>query len=88
MTALENDVKVTHWQSFKHRVMWNTLTGRVSRYIITRIGLLFLRIARRMFRWSLGRCSWCGRNCGMSSTISAKGMRCDFGYNQNCRDMK
>jgi len=69
----------------KHKIKWDTKIGWLYRSIITYFGLKFLTLGRRLLKRSLGRCSWCGANCGFDSTISKKGMRCDS-PNKKCTD--
>lgn len=69
--------------SKKHNLKWNTKAGTIARNFATWLALKMLRKSRRLLKWSLGRCSWCGANCGMSSTISKKGMRCSS-LNRGC----
>lgn len=65
-----------NWEAKKHRIKWDTKLGKVSRDTATWIGLKLMGISRRLFKWSAGRCSWCGGNPGFSSTMSHKGLRC------------
>lgn len=60
-----------------HTLIWWTPAGKAARWFATWLGLLLLRGGRRLLRWSLGRCSWCGANPGFQSTVSRKGLRCD-----------
>jgi hypothetical protein len=74
------DVKMTPslwWQGKKSRMKWDTWIGMLTRIVGTWAGICAMRFARICFRWSLGRCSWCGGNPGMSSTISRRGLRCE-----------
>jgi hypothetical protein len=59
-----------------HRWKWGTRSGRFVRESVMHIGLRFLKAGRRLLKWSGGRCSWCGANCGFNSTVSRKGLRC------------
>lgn len=61
----------------RHYMKWETRPGRVARRTAMQIGLALLSAARRLLRWSGGRCSWCGANPGFQSTVSRKGLRCD-----------
>lgn len=60
----------------KHRIKWDTRAGRIAREAATRIALVLMRMSRALLKWSLGRCSWCGSDCGFDSTVSKKGLRC------------
>lgn len=62
--------------SYMHYFKWNTGLGKWTRNAVTWAAVKMMRAARRMLRWSLGRCSWCGGNPGFSSSISRKGLRC------------
>jgi len=64
------------FDAIKHNFKWNTRAGTIIRKIVEWSGVKLLRLGRRFLRWSLGRCSWCGTNCGFSSTVSRKGLRC------------
>ena len=68
-----------------HNLKWGTAPGRWARKFVTWLGWLMMRASRRMFRWSLGRCSWCGANCGFDSVISRKGKRCES-LRRDCRE--
>lgn len=59
------------WQSFKHNQIWWR-----TRKPIAEIAVRLLRMSRRMLRWTGVYCSWCGRDPGMSSSYSRKGLRC------------
>jgi hypothetical protein len=73
-------------QAMTHSLKWDNTVGTVSRGVVTAIGVLAMKLARKCFRWSLGRCSWCGRDCGMSSTISIRGKRCQS-LDSNCSEL-
>lgn len=60
----------------KHNIKWDSKIGDLSRRFVTWCGLKLLKTGRKFLKWSLGRCSWCGANCGFSSTVSNKGLRC------------
>lgn len=63
-------MSVKRFESFKH-VMWGRFRNPVGKF-----GLVLFKIGRKLLKWSLYRCSWCGRNCGLESSISRKGLRC------------
>lgn len=63
--------------AIKHNLKWNTMAGGAARWMVRLTGLVMLRGGRKFLKWSGGRCSWCGANCGMNSTMSAKGLRCE-----------
>ena len=64
------------WSAKKHNIKWDTKAGDLARKTVMRLGLWCLNRGRKLLRWSMGRCSWCGRNCGFDSVISSKGLRC------------
>jgi hypothetical protein len=64
---------------------FNSILGKIILKSITLIGVMAMKFARKCFKFSLGRCSWCGRDCGFDSSISSKGMRC-ASLNHNCQD--
>jgi hypothetical protein len=66
-----------NWESFKHR-LWG-----YNRFWIAILGLVLLKLGRRILKWSGVYCSWCGRDPGMASTYSRKGLRCDS-YDTSC----
>jgi len=66
-----------------HNLIWNTKIGHYIRKIVTFLGYKMMTTGRLLLKWSLGRCSWCGANCGFDSTISRKGMRCSS-LRRNC----
>lgn len=68
-------------------LMWkhNTYLGQVSKTLAGKMGRFSLKIARRLFLYSLKYCSWCGSDCGFDSTISRKGLRCSSNH-RNCVD--
>lgn len=68
------------WYRKKNNLKWGI------KNIIGWVGLRFLWYGRRMLRWSLYRCSWCGANCGLSSAINSKGLRC-FSLDRKCTNM-
>lgn len=74
------------WAGIKHRVKWGTKAGELYRGILTMVGLLFLKMGRRLLKRSLGRCSWCGLNPYFNSTISGKGLRCRT-FTRDCTSM-
>lgn len=61
-----------NWQVIK----WSTPVGSILRKVSMRVGLALLSAARKTLKFSGGRCTWCGRDCGFQSSISRKGMRC------------
>jgi hypothetical protein len=65
-----SNIKVKRFESFKHK-MWEK-----TRDPIGKIGLKLFRLGRKILKWSLYRCSWCGSDCGLSSCINSKGLRC------------
>jgi hypothetical protein len=67
------------YRSFK----FNTRYGRVICKICDSLGVKFIRTGRKLLKWSLGRCSWCGADCGFNSSISQKGKRC-VSFSRNC----
>lgn len=69
----------------KHNLMWNTLAGKFARKSTVWLAVFLMRKSRKMLKWSLGRCSWCGAHCGFDSTVSAKGVRCDS-VRRNCTE--
>jgi hypothetical protein len=69
----------------KHNLMWNTSVGKTYQNILTKIGVISMRFARWCFRKSLGRCSYCGADCGLSSSISKVGKRC-LSLHKNCQE--
>ena len=71
------------WQGKKHRLKWDTWIGALMRDIVTWAGIRAMKFARKCFKWSLGRCSWCGSNPGMSSTVSSRGLRCET-FERHC----
>ena len=71
--------------SIKHNIKWNSRIGDASRSTMTWLGLRLLKLGRRSLKWSLGRCSWCGANCGFSSRVSKKGLRCSS-LHRNCEN--
>lgn len=71
------------WSSFKHNMKWHTKIGSLYRKIIMHSGLFCLYFGRFLLRKSLGRCSWCGLDPGMSSSVSKKGLRCNT-LDRNC----
>lgn len=73
---------MSKFKDFKHVVKFRTGIGSLARITVTFIGILFMKAARKCFKWSLNRCSWCGRNSGMG-IISSKGHRC---INGHCQD--
>ena len=58
-----------------HNIIWTTKTGKMYRDSITWVGIKLMILARRCFKHTLGRCSWCGKDPGMGH-ISSKGSRC------------
>lgn len=84
-----DDIKMTPslwWQGKKHGLKWNTWIGRLARSVVTWAGVRAMKFARACFKWSLGRCSWCGCEPGMSSSISKRGLRCST-LERNCSDL-
>lgn len=73
-------------ETIKHNIKWNTWAGDKYRIFMTWLGLKLLRNGRKLIKRGMGRCSWCGANCGMSSTVSGKGLRCSS-LERNCTDM-
>lgn len=73
-------------ESIKHNIIWNSWIGDVARKSTMIIGLKLLSKGRKLLKWSHGRCSWCGANCGFSSTVSRKGLRC-CSSNRDCTEM-
>jgi hypothetical protein len=71
--------------AIKHNIKHHSWAGKVSMKLCTWLGLKLLRNGRKLLKWSGGRCSWCGANCGFSSTISSKGMRCSS-LERDCTD--
>lgn len=69
-----------------HRIKWDTRAGRLARRLVTWAGVTMIHRGRKLLRWSMGRCSWCGANPGMSSSASRKGLRCDSAY-RDCSGM-
>lgn len=69
--------------SVKHNLKWDTWIGELARNVATWFGLKLFKTGRNLLKWSLGRCSWCGNNCGFSSTVSSKGLRCN-GLGKDC----
>ena len=63
---------------------WETRVGKLSRNLVQFLGLKLLHTGRFLLKWSGGRCSYCGANCGFISTISRKGLRCDYRYPACC----
>jgi len=72
--------------AIKHNIKWNTWGGDKYRKFMTWLGLKLLRTGRKLIKRGMGRCSWCGANCGFSSTVSRKGLRCQS-LDRNCTDM-
>lgn len=77
--------KYLYWDSFKHNLKWDTKLGKTARKFVCWTAYNFIKAARRMLRWSLGRCSWCGCNPGFSSSVSSRGLRC-VELNRNCEN--
>ncbi len=73
------------FDAVKHNLKWNTWIGEVYRKSITNMGLRFLSFGRWLIKKGMGRCSWCGYDCGMNSTVSRKGLRCSS-LDRNCTD--
>lgn len=72
--------------SIKHNIKWNSWIGEKYRNLNTCLGLWFLKVGRSFLKTSLGRCSYCGEDCGMNSSISRKGKRCSY-LNKDCERM-
>lgn len=70
----------------RHNIKWNTMVGELARKFTCWLGLKLLNKGRSLLRWSLGRCSWCGCNPGLASSVSNKGLRCSS-LNKNCDKM-
>lgn len=71
------------------RRRWAILRDRIRWWIrkhIASAAAAQIRLMRRLLRWTGSRCSWCGRDCGLNSSISAKGMRC-APYDRDCERM-
>jgi hypothetical protein len=90
-TGWMNILKNKHGRSIstgalKHNIIWDTNIGTLYRKLLTFLGLALLKAGRKLLRKSLGRCSWCGFNCGMSSSVSSKGLRCS-GLGKDCEKM-
>ncbi len=62
--------------ALKHNIKWDTAIGAAYRGLLTWLGLRAMRFSRWCFRKSVSRCTWCGANCGLDSSISPKGLRC------------
>lgn len=62
-------------EATKHNIKFSKV-GNMIRELVAVLAVQLLRLSRKMLKWSLKRCSWCGANCGMNSVISKKGMRC------------
>jgi hypothetical protein len=60
-----------------HNLKGHTVPGKWYRWALSRTGLALLYVGRRVLRHSGGLCSWCGRDPGWNSTVSALGLRCD-----------
>jgi hypothetical protein len=71
----------------RHRIKHETLAGRLARKAVCWVGLRSLRAGRRLLAWSFYRCSWCGANCGMSCSVSRRGVRCDGFLGRECSDV-
>ena len=69
--------------AFKHTVMWDTKIGGWYRKTLMNLAIKMMNTSRKMLRVSCGRCSWCGADCGFSSSMSRKGLRCD---NTTCQE--
>ncbi len=69
--------------AFKHNLKHNTKIGLWSRIIITWFGVKMMHTGRKMLKWGCMRCSWCGADPGLSSTVSRKGLRCQC-LNRDC----
>lgn len=67
---------IRRWESMKHYVKWETWVGGLTRALVTLIGWGLMRMSRRLFRWSLGRCVVCGRQPGFDSAITRQGKLC------------
>jgi hypothetical protein len=65
----------------QERIRWK-IKGRVAD-----VAAWVLGNCRRVLRWSHSRCSWCGADCGFSSSISRKGMRCATYTGRDCENM-
>lgn len=63
------------FDAFKHVYVWSPLRKPVGLF-----GVWLLMLSRRILTWSKYRCSWCGRDPGMNSVISRKGLRCSGLY--------
>ena len=74
--AFKQNIKDRNWSAVKHGIRFDTKIGELYAKGLTQLGLFFLNFGRKCLRKSLGRCSWCGANCGMSSSISRNGKRC------------
>ena len=62
--------------STKRFLFWHeNKIGITGRHVITEMGYKLMKISRRMMRFGLGRCSWCGRDMGFAMSVSAKGCR-------------
>jgi hypothetical protein len=73
---MNDTIKKLKWENFRHNQKWRTWQGEMARRFVTGVGYCFLCIARKCFKWSLGRCSWCGNKTGCNGVVSSKGTRC------------
>jgi hypothetical protein len=72
-----------NYENFKWYI-WTSRIGLTVRRAGDWTGYNLIKIGRKMLRWShTGRCSWCGKYCGIDSIISKKGIRC-WSIEDNC----
>jgi len=71
--------------AYRHNIKWDTRIGDWTRKVVTWLGIKSMAFARRCFKWSLGRCSYCGKDPGFASSVSRKGLRCST-LERDCTD--
>ena len=64
------------WQNFRHHQKWETWQGGMARHFVCGLGTFLMFFARKCYKWSFGRCSWCGKNTGCNGVVSKRGARC------------
>ncbi len=67
-------------ESLVHNMVRERYLGLLFLSLLRSLGWLLMRISRKIFRFTLGRCSYCGATCGFNSAISSKGLRCALYY--------
>jgi uncharacterized Fe-S radical SAM superfamily protein PflX len=76
-----------NYSAWKHNLKWDSFVGTAARYITGELGRLLLKAGQRLLKYSLAYCSLCGRDCGMDSTVSRKGLRCSS-LKHHCTDIE